>query len=92
MRHLDTDIDAKNRTLRAKETAEFIRKHPEGVTAADFKKAGITPWGIGRLLDLNLIKRVRTRDPKGGARANRTMWKPTHSIPTGGADNATAQT
>ena len=61
---------------RKQDTLKFICAHPEGVTDADFKKAGIPPAGLGRLQQLKVIKGEQIREPERGTRCYHWLWKP----------------
>jgi len=67
----------KLRTLQVKATIDFIRAHPEGVTMADMKAAGIPPIGMDRLLSLGLIRGEQVREPERGPRNYHWLWKAT---------------
>lgn len=60
--------------LRNKKTLEFIAKHPEGVTAEDFKNAGENYQGISRLLKLGIISAKQIREPERGPRCFHWLW------------------
>ena len=66
----------KKRTLAAKRLAQFIRAHPEGVTQYDLKAAGLTTWGMDRLMKLGVVSGSQVREPERGPRAYHWLWKP----------------
>ena len=65
----------KRKTLNAKRTVDFIRQHPEGVTAKDFDKAGIPLVEIERLMQLRFITGKQVKEPKRGPRSYHWVWK-----------------
>lgn len=67
----------KTRTLAAKRLVQFIRSRPDGVTLADLKAHGLTPFGLDRLLKLKLITATQVREPERGPRAYHWLWKAT---------------
>jgi len=66
----------KKRTLAAKRLAEFIRAHPEGVTRDSLEAAGLTTWGLDRLLELGHVNATQIREPERGSRCYHYLWKP----------------
>jgi hypothetical protein len=64
----------KARTLAAKRLAEFIRSRPAGVTIHDLKAAGLTTWGLDRLLKLGHVRAEQVREPERGPRAYHWLW------------------
>jgi len=65
----------KRNALANKKALEFIAKHPEGVTAKMLNKAGLTCYGMGRLMKLGIIKGEQIREPERGNRAFHWLWK-----------------
>ena len=45
-RIIDDEERHKERIFKTKKTLDFIAKHPQGVTAKDFKKADLPIYGI----------------------------------------------
>ena len=65
----------RTKLLQVKKTLDFIASHPDGVTAKDFEKAGISPQGISRLMKLGQIVGKQIREPERGPRAYHWHWK-----------------
>ena len=62
-------------TLRTKKTLDFISRHPEGATIKDFRKVGLYPHGVGRLITLDIVIATQVREPKRGPRGYHWLWK-----------------
>ncbi len=75
----------KARALAAKQAADFIRAHPDGVTWVDLKAAGIPRWGLDRAVKFGSISVEQVREPERGPRAFHWVWKPIHRA-EGGAN------
>jgi hypothetical protein len=65
----------KKRTLAAKKLADFIRSRPDGVTAADLDKAGLTTYMMYRLIKLGHVVCTQVREPERGPRCYHWLWK-----------------
>jgi hypothetical protein len=65
----------KQRTLRIKKVLDFIASCPDGATQKDFQKAGLTPYGIERLVKLQQVTATQIREPERGSRCYHWLWK-----------------
>lgn len=70
------DAYLKKRTLAAKRLAKFVFEHPEGVTQNDLTAAGLTLYGIDRLMKLGVVKATQVKEPERGSRCYHWLWKP----------------
>ena len=66
-------------TLNAKAVADFVRQHPEGVTAEHIRKAGLPVSPIYTLVKLKHVHASQVREPERGPRAYHWLWTPTTS-------------
>lgn len=70
-------INARHRgqILRIKKTLDFISQHPDGVTADDLKAAGLSCYGISKLMQLEQITAEEIKDPHRGPRCYHYLFK-----------------
>jgi len=66
----------KNQILAAKKVADFIRQHPEGVTAEQIKEAGLPAHPVYYLVSKKYVQAFQVREPERGPRAYHWLWKP----------------
>jgi hypothetical protein len=64
----------KKHTLAAKKLLEFIREHPEGVTRKDIDNAGLSIWGIDKIIKLKLVRCSQVKEPERGPRCYHWVW------------------
>ena len=71
---------SKQSVMAIKKVLRFISDHPEGVTAEDFRSAGIRITGIQKLINFEQITQEQIRDPDRGSRCYHLLWKLRRSV------------
>jgi len=70
----------KARALAAKRLLDFICMRPNGVTFKDLKAAGLSTWGMDRLLRFGFVRAEQVKDTERGPKAYHWLWIPNDSV------------